>query len=69
MKGNSAEDKFGTIVGKNTFFKAISELENLDFVEETDIYSAVTGCPNMGSNDGLTVIISDFFTDSDWKKP
>ena len=68
MKGNSAEDKFGTIVGKNTFFKAISELENLDFVEETDIYSAVTGCPNMGSNDGLTVIISDFFTDSELEK-
>lgn len=68
MKGNQSEDKFGTIVGKNTFFKAISELENLEFVDETDIYSAVTGCPNMTSNDGLTVIISDFFTDSDWKK-
>lgn len=68
MKENRAEDPFGTIVGKNTFFKAISDLENLEFVDETDIGAAVTGCPNVGSNDGLTVIISDFFTESDWKK-
>ncbi len=68
MKENRAEDPFGTIVGKNTFFKAISDLENLDFADETDIGEAITSCPNTGTNDGLTVIISDFFTDSDWKK-
>jgi uncharacterized protein (DUF58 family) len=65
IKGSSAEDSFGTIVGKRAFFNAISTLENMEFDGETDIYSAVTGCPNLGSNDGLTVIISDFFTDSD----
>ena len=68
IKGETSEDNFGTIVGKRAFFDAISTLENLEFDGETDIYKAVTSCPNMGSNDGLAVIISDFFTNSDWKK-
>ena len=68
VKGDRAEDSFGTIVGKRSFFDAISSLKELEFDGESDLYKAVTTCPNMGSNDGLTVIISDFFTDSDWKK-
>ena len=68
IKGKAAEDNFGTIVGKNTFFKAISELQNVDFVEEANIGDAVANSP-CGTNDGLTVIISDFFGDDrDWKK-
>ena len=68
IHGNKAENTFGTIVGKRAFFDAISVLDNLEFDGEADLYSAITGCPNLGSNDGLTVIISDFFTDSDWKR-
>ena len=68
IKGNVAEDNFGTIVGKRSFFNAISALDGLEFAGESDLYKAVTSCPNLGGNDGLTVIISDFFTDSDWKK-
>lgn len=68
MKGNASEDPFGTIVGKNTFFKAITELENIRFEDDVDIASAVTGGTDVGSNDGLAVIISDFFTESDWRK-
>lgn len=68
MKENHAEDPFGTIVGKQSFFRAMSVLGKEEFVDNVDIASAVTGCLNTGSKDGLTVIISDFFTDSDWKK-
>ena len=68
MKGSRAEDPFGTIVGKTTFFKAIKDLDNVEFADDTDIGACITGCPNVGFNDGLTVIISDFMTDSDWKK-
>jgi hypothetical protein len=68
VKGEKAEDPFGTIVGKRSFFDAISTLENVTFENESDIYKSVINCPNLGSNDGLTVIISDFFTDSNWKK-
>ncbi len=68
MKGNHCEDITGLIVGKNSFFRAISLLEEIDFADETDLGEAITSCPNVGSNDGLTVIISDFFTESNWKK-
>ena len=68
VRGEKAENNFGTIVGKRAFFDAISTFDSIEFDDESDIYKAVTGCPNIGTNDGLTVIISDFFTDSDWKK-
>ena len=68
IKGARCEDPFGTIVGKRAFFNAISTLEKLDFDDETDIGTAVTTCPNVGTNDGLAIIISDFFTDKDWKR-
>lgn len=68
IKGNHAEDPFGTIVGKRAFFSAMTGLENLIFDGESDIGAAVVGCENTGNNDGLTLIISDFFTDSDWRR-
>lgn len=68
MKNDRSENNNGTIVGKNAFFRAISELENLEFDGDTDMASAITNSPNTGNNDGLTVIISDFLTESDWKK-
>ena len=39
----------------------------MEFDGETDIGEAITAT-EMGTKDGLSVIISDFFTDSDWKK-
>ena len=67
IKGEKSEDPFGTIVGKRAFFNAISQIEELEFEGESDLREAVVNTPNTGSNDGLTVIISDFFTDSDWR--
>ncbi len=68
IKGDRAEDPFGTLVGKKAFFNAIGQLEEMEFGGEADIGKAVQGCPTSGSNDGLTLIISDFFTENDWKK-
>ena len=67
IKGEKSEDPFGTLVGKRAFFNAISSLSELEFEGECDLRSAIINAPNQGNNDGLTVIISDFFTDSDWK--
>ena len=67
IKGDKAENPFGTIVGKRAFFNAISTLEELEFDGECDLRSAIVSTPNMGTGDGLVVIISDFFTDTDWK--
>lgn len=68
MKGDSCEDPFGTVVGKTSFFRAMSGLESIEFDGETDLGAAITNSPDAGTNDGLSVIISDFMTDSDWKK-
>ena len=68
MKENVAENPFGTIIGKNSFFRAVSVLDNMQFSEDTEIEACIMGCPNIGSNNGLTVIVSDFFTESNWKK-
>lgn len=68
VKGNHAEDPFGTIVGKNSFFRVVGELEKLEFENDADLAAAVTSTP-VGTNDGLTVIVSDFLTENDsWKK-
>ena len=67
INGERAQDPFGTIVGKRAFFNAISTLENLTFEGESDLRTSIINSPNQGSNDGLTVIISDFFTDTDWR--
>ena len=68
MRGSRSENPFGTIVGKNAFYRAVSSLEEIAFEDSTDIEACVSGCPDTGTKNGLTVIISDFFTDSDWRK-
>lgn len=68
IEGNTAIDPFGIIVGKQSFFRAIRSLEDIEFNGEAEISEAVTSCPDGGSKDGLTVIISDFLTERDWKK-
>ena len=68
IKEDAVEDPFGTIIGKISFFRAISLLENLNFSDDADISQAVSSCANTGSNNGLSVIISDFLTRKDWKK-
>lgn len=68
MKGENSVNPFGTIIGKNAFYSAVGELEKIKFDEETDIEACVTGVSDIDDNKGLTVIISDFFTESDWKK-
>ncbi len=62
-----ANDPFGTIVGKRAFFDTVRVLDELEFDGESDLKNSILNTPNPGNNDGLTVIISDFFTDSDWK--
>lgn len=67
MKGSVSEDPFGLIVGKNSFFRTVGELENLQYVDECNISDAVTGCIDTGAKNGLSVIISDFLG-CEWKK-
>ena len=68
LRGDECVNPFGTIVGKNSFMRIIPEIENADFKDDVDIRKAITSCQDTTRAGGLSVIISDFFTESDWKK-
>ena len=68
VRGDRAENPFGTIVGKNAFFRAMNTLDQTEFADEAEISPAIVSTPDMGTGDGMTVIISDFYSDRDWKK-
>lgn len=68
MRGEQPENPYGTIIGKNAFFRAISSLEQVEFDQVADIEACVKNCPDTSANNGLTVIVSDFLTESNWKK-
>ena len=68
MKEDKSENPYGTIIGKNAFFRAMSSLEQVEFDGDVDIEQCVKNCPDTSTRNGLTVIISDFMTESSWKK-
>jgi len=68
MKENVCENVNGTIIGKNQFFKAVKTLEDLKFENEVDLEKCILNCNDDGTANGIAVIISDFMTDTDWKK-
>ncbi len=68
LKENTVIDPFGTIVGKNAFFAAVGALRRTVFEGEADFSAGIPRVPDTGTNDGLTVIISDFLTENNWKK-
>ena len=68
IRGDKAENPFGTIVGKTAFFRAMKTLNQTEFDGDVSISKAIIGNPNTGTGDGLTIVISDFFSDEDWKK-
>ena len=68
MKGNKAEDIGFKITNKDTFYRAAQALENTEFEGEVNLESAIVNVEAPGHDDGLTIIISDFMTESNWKK-
>lgn len=61
------EDICRTIVGREAFYNGAGLLNAVKFSDESDIGKAITNVENPGKKDGLSIIISDFMTDSDWK--
>lgn len=61
------EDLCQTVVGREAFYNAADMLNTIEFYGDGDIGTAINRIENPGKGDGLSVIISDFLTDSDWK--
>lgn len=68
IQGDKAVDLGFTVTNKNSFYRAAQALENVDFEGEADLEKSFLMEESPGRDDGLTIIISDFFTESDWKK-
>ena len=64
---NSCEDLCRTIVGKDAFYRAVNVLNDLPFYSDGDIGTALNTQEDPGYGNGVSVIISDFLTDCDWK--
>ena len=67
MRGDRTEDLCGTILGKSAFYQQAKALEDIDFEGDTLLDRAIFNCPNPGYDDGVTIVISDFLTESNWK--
>ena len=68
IKGNKLDDGEGVVVGTNNFFRSVKRLDNINFSGDSFISDAITKDFKCVAKDGLSVIISDFLTDNDWKK-
>lgn len=64
---DTCEDLCRTIVGREAFYDAAGTLNRLDFYGEGDMGKAIQSSEKPGRGDGISIIISDFLTDSDWK--
>ena len=67
LRGRTSEDLCGSIAGRERFYAAIRKLETIAFAGETDLGAAIRSDTGAGFDDGVSYIISDFLTDSDWK--
>ncbi len=67
MRGKDMQDLCGQVSGMDAYYHAVDRLERVTCGGETDIREAISGCRDPGYDDGLTVIISDFLTDSDFR--
>ena len=68
IKGDALEDLKITITNKDSFYRAAQYLEDTEFEGDLDLEKAIVQAKTPGHDDGLTIIISDFLTESDWKK-
>jgi hypothetical protein len=68
LKGDNAVELPINVTSKDSFYRAAQILETTEFEGDTDLEKSVLNIGKPGYDDGLTIIISDFFTESNWKK-
>ena len=57
----------GNVYSRESFYGAADALNDIGFHGDADIGKAISAGENVGRGDGLSIIISDFLTDSNWK--
>ena len=64
---DTCEDLCRTVIGREAFYNAANLLNSVEFYGEGDIGAAFRALEDPGRGDGISIIISDFLTDADWK--
>ena len=64
---NTCQDLCRTVVGREAFYNAANILNRVRFYGDVDIGAAFASQEDVGHGDGLSILISDFLTESDWK--
>ena len=67
LSGTRCTELCPRISGRESFLRAGEKLDALQFAGETDLYACIRNDPNPGADDGVTFILSDLLTDSDWR--
>ena len=67
LSGTRCTELCPRISGRESFLRAGEKLDTLQFAGETDLYACIRNDPNPGADDGVTFILSDLLTDSDWR--
>lgn len=67
IRDKRVTEVFSGIVGKDSFYNAVSKLNEVEFSGDSFISDAIIPT-NVGRGDGLSVIISDFLTDNDYEE-
>lgn len=67
LRGERCERMCEPVTGKYGFFRAMPLLDGLEFDGDVDIEKAICADGMPGADCGLSVLISDLLTDSDWK--
>ena len=68
VSGETCRDLSGTVMGKDAFYSAIESLETLTFKGGSELGKAINNTHESGAIGGISVLISDFLMDSDWKE-
>ena len=61
------EDLTRTVMGREAFYRAAEALNSLEFYGDGNLGVAIEADQDLGHGDGMSFIISDFLTDTDWK--
>lgn len=67
LTGKTCMDLCGRVSGRELFFRMGERLDQVQFSGSTDLGACIRSDQNPGTDDGVTYIISDLLTDSDWR--
>lgn len=67
IRGNRCEEVISKMVGKDNYMTHINKLNKIEFSGDTSISEAIMAT-SVGYGDGVSIVISDFLTDNDYKK-